>query len=94
MWRVPVKVGFLICDPTAEKPDLLKDQYWDDTIPNEMLYTVGSIGERDVEFQGSAEITLKFVFIFNRILNHKKILSFYCLPFLIDFSFIISGYFN
>ena len=72
MWRVPVKVGFLICDPTAEKPDLLKDKYWDDTIPNEMLYTVGSIGERDVEFQGSAEITLKFVFIFNRILNHKK----------------------
>ncbi|XP_023341651.1 bestrophin-4 [Eurytemora carolleeae] len=53
-----LQVGFLICDPTAEKPDLLKDKYWDDTIPNEMLYTVGSIGERDVEFQGSAEITL------------------------------------
>ena len=72
LWRVPLKVGFLICDPTAEKPDLLKDKYWDDIIPNEMLYTVGSIGERNVEFQGSAEITLKFVFIFIRILYYKK----------------------
>jgi len=53
-----VQVGFLIVDPLVETPDLLKDKYWDDIIPQEMLYTVGSIAEQEGEFQGSAEITL------------------------------------
>jgi len=53
-----IQVGFLICDPIVEKPDLLKDKFWDDIIPQEMLYTVGSIGDLETEFQGSAQVTL------------------------------------
>lgn len=53
-----IQVGFLIVDPIVEKPDLLKDKFWDEIIPQEMLYTVGSVGDRGTEFQGSAEITL------------------------------------
>ena len=53
------QVGFLIVDPVVEKPDLLKDKFWDEIIPQEMLYTVGSVGDRGTEFQGSAEIALK-----------------------------------
>jgi len=53
-----MQVGFLICDPTVEKPDLLKDKFWDDVIPPELPYTVGSEEFRAEEFKGSAEVTL------------------------------------
>jgi len=53
-----LQVGFLICDPIVEKPDLLKDKFWEEIIPQELLYTVGSIADKNTEFQGSAEITL------------------------------------
>ena len=33
------QVGFLICDPTVEKPDLLKDKFWDQVIPDQLPYT-------------------------------------------------------
>ena len=53
-----MQVGFLICDPTVEKPDLLKDKFWDEVIPSEIPYTVGSEIYRAEEFRGSAEIAL------------------------------------
>ena len=34
----------MICDPTVEKPDLLKDRFWDEIIPQDLLYSVGSEG--------------------------------------------------
>ena len=33
------QVGFLICDPTVAKPDLLKDKFWDSVIPSQLPYT-------------------------------------------------------
>ena len=33
----PFQVGFLICDPTVAKPDLLKDKFWD--FPSQLPYT-------------------------------------------------------
>jgi len=53
-----IQVGFLICDPIVEKPDLLKDKFWDDIIPQDMLYTLVSLKEQDSEFRGSAEVML------------------------------------
>ena len=53
-----IQVGFLICDPTVQKPDLLKDKFWEEIIPSEIPYTVGSEIYRAEEFKGSAEITL------------------------------------
>jgi len=53
-----IQVGFLICDPIVEKPDLLKDKFWDDIIPQDMLYTLISLKEQDSEFRGSAEVML------------------------------------
>ena len=38
------QVGYMICDPTVEKPDLLKDRFWDEIIPQDLLYSVGSEG--------------------------------------------------
>merc|ERR1712032_1371189 len=32
----------MICDPSVQKPDLLKDKFWESVIPKEMLYSVGS----------------------------------------------------
>ena len=29
----------MICDPAVQKPDLLKDKFWDEIIPQEMLYS-------------------------------------------------------
>ena len=38
------QVGFLICDPTGAKPDLLKDKFWDSVIPSQLPYTkVGTL---------------------------------------------------
>lgn len=54
-----IQVGFLISDPIVEKPDLLKDKFWNEIIPQEMLYTVNSAHEMNTEFQGSAEVTLE-----------------------------------
>ncbi|XP_023341648.1 bestrophin-4 isoform X3 [Eurytemora carolleeae] len=53
-------VGFLIVDPSKEKPELLKDSYWDEQIPAEIPYTLASVKDRNTEFQGSAEITLNY----------------------------------
>ncbi len=38
---------------------MMKDKYWDEIIPQEMMYTVLSIGDKKAEFQGSAEVTLR-----------------------------------
>ena len=54
-----MQVGFLICDPSVEKPTLLKDKFWDEVIPTELAYTVGSQMFRAEEFKGSAEVTLE-----------------------------------
>ena len=54
-----MQVGFLICDPTVEKPDLLKDKFWDEVIPQELPYTVGSEVFRAEEFRGSAEVSME-----------------------------------
>ena len=48
----------MICDPTVQKPDLLKDKFWDSVIPQELLYSVGSEGYGKTvapEWRGSAE---------------------------------------
>ena len=51
----------MICDPSVQKPDLLKDKFWESVIPKEMLYSVGSEGygkPLPPEFRGSAEVAL------------------------------------
>ena len=56
-----IQVGYMICDPTVQKPDLLKDKFWESVIPKEMLYSVGSDGYGKIlspEFRGSAEVAL------------------------------------
>jgi len=53
-----LQVGYLTCDPTVEKPELLKDKYWNDIIPSDIPYTVGSEAYKAEEFKGSAEMTL------------------------------------
>jgi hypothetical protein len=54
-----IQVGFLICDPTVEKPDLLKDRFWDEVIPSELPYTKAADQYRKTEFKGSAEKHLR-----------------------------------
>ena len=53
-----LQVGYLTCDPTVEKPELLKDKFWSEIIPTDMPYTVGSEPYKAEEFRGSAEMTL------------------------------------
>ena len=53
-----LQVAFLTCDPTVEKPELLKDKYWDEIIPSELPYTVAAENYKSEEFRGSAEMTL------------------------------------
>ena len=56
-----IQVGYMICDPSVQKPDLLKDKFWESVIPKEMLYSVGSEGYGKLlppEFRGSAEVAL------------------------------------
>ena len=56
-----IQVGYMICDPSVQKPDLLKDRFWESVIPKEMLYSVGSEGYGKLlppEFRGSAEVAL------------------------------------
>lgn len=38
-----------------EHPELLRDQYWDEIVPKELPYTVGSEHYRKHEPKGSAE---------------------------------------
>lgn len=38
-----------------EHPELLKDQYWEEVVPNELPYTVASENYRRFEPKGSAE---------------------------------------
>ena len=54
-----IQVGFLICDPAVPKPDLLKDKFWDEVIPSELPYTIGSEIYKAEEFKGSAEMSLE-----------------------------------
>ena len=53
-----LQVGYLTCDPTVEKPELLKDKFWNEIIPSDMPYTVGAQPYKAQEFKGSAEMTL------------------------------------
>ena len=36
-----IQVGFLICDPTVSKPDLLKEGFWEPPLPTSLPYTKG-----------------------------------------------------
>ena len=54
-----IQVGFLMSDPTVEKPELLRDKFWDEILPPELPYTVGSRADKQSEFRGSAEIFLE-----------------------------------
>ena len=54
-----IQVGFLICDPTVEKPDLLKDKFWDKSIPDQIPYTKAAEAFKKEEYKGSAEVHLK-----------------------------------
>lgn len=38
-----------------EHPELLKDQFWEEVVPQDLLYTVGSELDRQFEPKGSAE---------------------------------------
>ena len=42
----------------VEKPELLKDKFWNEIIPSDMPYTVGAQPYKAQEFKGSAEMTL------------------------------------
>ena len=61
-------MGFLICDPEVEKPDLLKDKFWSEVIPSELPYTIGSEIYKAEEFKRSAEMALN-------IRNEEKLYS-------------------
>lgn len=39
-----------------ENPELLKDQYWDEVVPKDIPYTIGSEHYRKEEPKGSAEM--------------------------------------
>ena len=54
-----IQVGFLICDPTVARPDLLKDKFWDSVIPSQLPYTKAAVPFKKSEFEGSAEKHLK-----------------------------------
>ena len=54
-----IQVGFLMTDPTVEKPELLRDKFWAEILPPELPYTVGSRPAKQSEFPGSAEIFLE-----------------------------------
>lgn len=41
------------------EPELLKDRYWDEIIPSELVYTTGAEKYKNTEFEGSAERSLK-----------------------------------
>ena len=48
-----------MCDPTVEKPELLRDKFWEDVVPPHLPYTVGAQRYRQPEFRGSAELFLR-----------------------------------
>ena len=54
-----LQVGYLICDPTVAKPDLLKDRFWNQSIPSQLPYTKAAEPFKQQEFEGSAEVHLK-----------------------------------
>ena len=53
-----LQVGFLMSDPTVEKPELLRDKFWSEMSP-ELPYTLGSRADKQSEFRGSAELFLE-----------------------------------
>eukprot|EP00092_Neocalanus_flemingeri_P105954 GFUD01135879.1.p1 GENE.GFUD01135879.1~~GFUD01135879.1.p1 ORF type:complete len:716 (-),score=153.40 GFUD01135879.1:269-2416(-) len=53
-----IQVAFLIVDHEYE-PELLKDRFWDESIPTELVYTRGAEKYKNLEFEGSAERSLK-----------------------------------
>ena len=54
-----IQVGYLICDPLVEKPDLLKDKFWNQVIPDQLPYTKAAEEFKREEYKGSAEVHLK-----------------------------------
>ncbi|XP_023346361.1 bestrophin-4 [Eurytemora carolleeae] len=52
------QVGYLIIEQETI-PELMKDHYWDDSIPKEIPYTIAAEKFKKEEFQGSAERTLQ-----------------------------------
>ncbi|XP_065213919.1 bestrophin-4 isoform X2 [Planococcus citri] len=51
-----IKAAYMIVDEMHEEhPELLKDQYWDEVVPKDLPYTVGSEHYRREEPKGSAE---------------------------------------
>ena len=54
-----IQVGFLICDPMVSRPELLKDRFWNQSIPNQMPYTKAAEAFKKDEYKGSAEVHLK-----------------------------------
>ena len=53
------QVGFLICDPLVSKPDLMKDRFWNLSIPQQLPYTKAAKLFQKDEYRGSAEVHLK-----------------------------------
>ena len=51
-------MAYLIVDHKDE-PELLKDKFWDEIIPTELVYTIGAEIFKNTEFEGSAERSLK-----------------------------------
>ncbi|ENN71013.1 hypothetical protein D910_06878 [Dendroctonus ponderosae] len=52
-----IKAAYIIVDEMHEEhPELLKDQYWDDVVPKDIPYTIGSEHYRKEEPKGSAEM--------------------------------------
>lgn len=50
------QASYMIVDEMHEEhPELLRDQYWDEIVPKELPYTVGSEHYRRHEPKGSAE---------------------------------------
>lgn len=55
-YDLPAQASYMIVDEMHnEHPELLKDQYWDEKVPVELPYTVGSEQYRRIEPKGSAE---------------------------------------
>ncbi|KAL1517097.1 hypothetical protein ABEB36_000905 [Hypothenemus hampei] len=52
-----IKAAYIIVDEMHEEnPELLKDQYWDDVVPKDIPYTIGSEHYRKEEPLGSADM--------------------------------------
>ena len=66
-----VQVAYLIVDEMhAEHPELVKDAFWDEGVPEELPYTLAAEEFRAEPWQGSAAEVKRLITFFLNILNN------------------------